>query len=215
MTYAVSLVQFPYSGALYFFYAAPLGIILTLVFMNDASRMTRRMTFAAGILILVFVVHRLHDPNPVLAGGVGSRHPVTVQLDLQNSRIWMRKGQAEFYEKVIALIEAHSAGGSTIYAGPDCPEVCFLANRASCTRSCYGLFADQQEELGAGLRDLLQRHQVSVAVVNLFSEFTQALPETLFKTLEERFSEQIEIVSDDPISPQTFRVYYGYRPTNP
>ena len=215
MTYAVSLVQFPYSGALYFFYAAPLGIVLALFFMNHASRLARQMTFAAGSLILIFVVDRLHDPNPVLAGGVGGRHPATVRLDLENGRIWMRKGQAEFYEKVIALIEAHSAGGSTIYAGPDCPEVCFFANRASCTRSCYGLFADQQEELGPGLRDLLQRHQVSVAVVNLFSEFTQELPEMLFKTLEERFSEQIEIVSDDPISPQTFRVYYGYRQAIP
>ena len=207
MTYAVSLVQFPYAGTFYFFYAAPMGVLLVLSLTRVQPRLVQRLTFVAGVLILAFLICRLHHPNPALAGKISNRWPPVAVLDLPRCRVWMRAGQAELYQRLVKIIHQHSRSGAAIYAGPDCPEVCFLAERSSCTRSCYGLFADEESDLGQGLKERLERDDVSIAVVNLYGEFTRELPASLLQVLNERFPYQRELHSTDQTAPQAFRIY--------
>lgn len=207
MTYAVSLVQFPYAGTFYFFYAAPMGVLLVFSMARVQPRLVQRLTFVAGALILAFLICRLHYPNPALAGKISDRWPPVAALDLPRCRVWMRAGQAELYQCLVKIIHQHSQSGSAIYAGPDCPEVCFLAERTSCTRSCYGLFADEESDLGRGLKERLERDDVSIAVVNLYGEFTRELPASLLQVLNERFPYQRELRSTDQTAPQIFRIY--------
>ena len=66
----------------------------------------------------------------------------TARLGLSRAgKLRVSPESAEEYERVVPLILQHSAGRG-ILAGPDCPEVYFLAGRPNPTRMLFDFFED-------------------------------------------------------------------------
>jgi len=207
-TVFVSLVQYPYSGDFYFFFAAPLGVLLALYTMTIEPQPPVRFGHLVLVLVLVFVVTRLHFPNPAIAGGVAVRSELTRRLEQSRSPLIVRADQARLYDDVIRTVRAHSREGAYIYAGPDCPEIYFLAERRNPTRFCYSLFSDRTEDPGRDLLATIEQHDVRVVVVRLRSEFSQHLPTRLSELLERRFTHRRRFEAGEGRLQQTFDVLW-------
>jgi hypothetical protein len=72
--------------------------------------------------------------------------------------------QREGYDRVISLLRQHARGGYT-WAGPDAPEMYFLAGLKNPTRSLYEIFDDTAGHTERVLR-AIDSHAVTVVLVN-------------------------------------------------
>jgi len=87
-------------------------------------------------------------------------------------------------------VGAH-AQGDYIWAGPDCPEVYFLAAKRNPTRTLFDFF---DEPAGRTVRvlDAIERHDVRVVVFNRRPPFSGAPPSDLVEALVERFPRTLD-----------------------
>jgi len=90
------------------------------------------------------------------------------------------------YERLIPKIQAHAGQSDYIYAGPDCPEVYFLAGKRNPTRAMFEFLEDPGEQTARVLR-AIDTHQVEAVVVYSSPEFSRPLPPELLAALRERF----------------------------
>lgn len=186
VAFLVSLVQFPYSGGFYFFYAAPLTVLLALFLIRSQPHAPRAAHFACLVFVVAFLMLRVHHPGPAIAGGPFRPETPTADLRLARCGLTVRTEQALLYEALVAAIQSHSADNAYIYATPDCPEVYFLSARRNPAKTTYELFDDQQPPT-ADLLASLDDHDVKVVVLKRFSEFSTQLDAALIAQLMERF----------------------------
>ena len=83
-------------------------------------------------------------------------------------------------------MRARSAPGSYIYAGPDCPEVYFLSDRANPTRTFYDFFEGASATHEAEILHLIDKHQITIAVIKRGSEFSADLSPHLLEEMSKR-----------------------------
>ena len=131
-----SLVQFPFGTGAYFCYIMPLAVVAA-VAVADAATLTARPGVTPWMaLLLVFAVFSM---NRGYAGTIGVRHALPefdVPLDLPRAHLNVRQDQAAAYRRVLSLMETHLQGGNLV-AGPDCPEVYYLAGRRNSSGTIF------------------------------------------------------------------------------
>jgi hypothetical protein len=187
MAFFVSLIQFPYSGGFYFFYAAPMSVLLGCYVVAFQPRAPRRLHALVLGSVVAFLMLRMHHPSPAITGGPYAPRTEMERLELDRCRLLVRADQARLYNSVIAAVQSHSRDGDYIYAAPDCPEVYFLAGRRNPTRSLYDLFNSQDAVDCYRLIEDLDRLNVKVVVLKKCSEFSPPLAPGLVSMIEQRF----------------------------
>lgn len=143
-----SLNQYPFAAPIYFSYTTPL-VVLAAVAAADASGCLRaRVGLPLAALLVLFAVlienrgdlhslGRFHEPGRAV-----------VPLDLPRAHLNVDAGDADVYRRLLAALEAHHHGGEVI-AGPDCPEVYFLAGLESPSGALFDFFSASSPDAAA------------------------------------------------------------------
>jgi hypothetical protein len=140
-----SMVQFPFTGPVYFFFVAPLlplagAALLTLA---DA-RSTRRLMatiLAFGTLFAVAWVN--HASLLGLGAGRFEARAEGMRLAVERGRIRVSSEHKAVYEELVATVQAVTRS-PFVYVTPDAPEVYFLSGLRNPTPVFYDFFAEQE-----------------------------------------------------------------------
>ena len=139
-----ALVRFPFAAEIYFCYVAPLVVLTGAAFLGTIPTLPRAARVTLGAYYLVFVVFLF---APGFLDDMGKEYGPdlqTVTLDLARAgRLRVSPETAGVYERLIPLVREHAAGGG-ILAGPDCPEVYFLAAKRNPTPMLFDFFAEER-----------------------------------------------------------------------
>ena len=166
-----SLVQFPFAADFYFMYAAPV-VVLGAVFLTrwQPVQMRAVQAFVLGGITL-FAITRMASPVPN-ANINGKSDGIAESVGLERCSLVVRAPTAQVYREVITEIQARTAPGDYIFAGPDFPEAYFFANRRNPTRIFYDFFQPEFSADTASLLQLLNEHEVNLVVLKQFQVFS-------------------------------------------
>ena len=179
-----SIVQFPFGAPGYFFYAAPLVILTAAAFFESTTNPPRLALSALAAFYLLFVL--IDDVTAAKLGLVSAENAVLRPLDLpRGGGLQVPGGVAKTYEDTIHLVEAH-AKGEFAYAGPDCPEIYFLAGLKSPSRH-YFAYADSQADRTITIMREIEALKINVVAINRDPEFSSTISNDLESELEKRF----------------------------
>jgi hypothetical protein len=182
-----SLVQFPFAAPIYFCYVAPLAVLTSAAALQTLPAVPKAARVSLAGYYFVFAVFLF---TPGFIYNMGWRYSPdrqTARLDLPRAgRLRVSPETAEEYERVVPLILQHSAG-SGILAGPDCPEIYFLAGRRNPTRMLFDFFEDAAARKEQLLR-LTADPSIKVLVVNTRPSFSEPYPKEWHDAMTKPFA---------------------------
>lgn len=183
VTAFATLIEFPFSAAIYFCYIAPLVALTILGAIELQGGGSRRFHLAMALLLMAFAV----CVNRGYLYNLGFVYQPYAAVNAQILRAGLRipDEQRVEYSTVLGLVNAH-ASGEFVYATPDCPEIYFLSGFRNPTRTFYEAF-DEEPMTAARLLDLIDRRGITVVVINLQPEFSPRLDDRLEQALSDRF----------------------------
>jgi hypothetical protein len=162
----MTLVQFPFSAPIYFCYVAPLVILSAQVTCASQPHAVVRTQWTIVLFGLLFGATLLNhfqffdDPN------LARMDPAVNLLELPRGGLFLTERDRQKYHRLVTAIQQNSPPNSSIYAGPDCPEVYFLSERKNPTRTLFELFDEPDPDDTKRLQFILQ-HDLSLVVLNL------------------------------------------------
>lgn len=171
-----SLIVFPFSRPIYFFYIAPVAAVAVLAVVAIQAFPAGGRALAGATLAL-YLVFSVVDTHP-------SHEPVQ-RLGVSRGGLIVGARDAARYDSLVALVRAH-ASGVYGYAAPDCPQVYFLTGLRNPTRTIFEFLSDS----GAGTARVLHAlddHAVTVVAVNQQPLFSGPLPADLLDSLAARY----------------------------
>jgi len=183
ITATFNLVRFPFDGSIYFFYVAPLAVLSLTAAAASGIRQSSGKG-AAGVPIaffLLFAVLCLHpDPHTYHGGGRVAR------LAIPRGGLLVAPEDSATYATVVRLLEDR-ASGPYVLAGPDAPEVYFLAGKRNPTKTLFEFFGDPMEP--DEIESLVERFAIDAVVVNREPDFSGPFPARVRRTLEREFAD--------------------------
>lgn len=182
-----SLIQFPFASPTYFLYVAPVIFLATAAVVRRVGRVPVPMQITVVAFYFAYALLQVLPGSPSGFSLWKQRRPEPVRLAVARGGIRVPPDHAAVYEALVPIIQKHAVSG-TIWAGPDAPEVYFLAGVRNPTRRLYD-FLDPTASDPAALLALLDREQVRLVVINLQPEFSTSLPSELLDSLGRRFPE--------------------------
>ncbi|HWA98549.1 MAG TPA: glycosyltransferase family 39 protein [Pirellulales bacterium] len=185
----VSLVQVPFAHAIYFLYAAPLVFLAAAFYFSRLPGVPRPLLRIVATSFGLFAVLWLNGGYSTFYGQRYRAHqPRPLQIERCRSLL-VDPVSAEHYEAVVQKIQEHSKPGSYIYAGPDCPEIYFFADRKNPTRTLYDFLDPDFRSPGREHRILrqLEEHDVDVVVLNYHAPVSGPVSESLEAELLQRY----------------------------
>ena len=184
-----SLIQFPFSAPIYFYYVAPLVILCAWALLASAKRPPQLALLALLVIFLVFPM------LSVTSYRMGISHDLDGKTELLNiaraGGLRVDPVDARQYNDLIPLVQAHATNRS-IYAAPDCPEIYFLAGFPGPSRHYFDFAEDPTTYTQNTLRRL-ETMNVSVVAICRRADFTGPMRADLENALRERYqhSEQL------------------------
>ena len=187
VTATCTLIQFPFSARIYFCYIAPLLALSLGALFSVPARVSRPVL---GMLLAFYFAFAVFRVTPSFLHAMAYFYqpdPETEPLRLPRAGgLRVDRPRAIEYERLIPEIQAHAGQSDYIYAGPDCPEVYFLAGKRNPTRAMFEFLEDPGEQTARVLR-AIDTHQVEAVVLYSSPEFSGPLPPELLAALRERF----------------------------
>ena len=159
-----SLVQVPFSAPIYFCYVAPLAVVAAAATARHSAAISRPALAVSAAVLLAFALVSMNRGYVYNLGAVHHPFLIDTPLDLQRASLKVSSADAVSYRRVVQLIETHIGSGQLV-AGPDAPEVYFLAGRFSPSGTFFDFFSDQVSAEG-GLNDMAGLSEASVVVLN-------------------------------------------------
>jgi hypothetical protein len=142
ITVLFSLIQFPYAQVIYFCYGAPLAALLAAGLLSRLSCPPRSILSAAVAFYVLFPVFVI---EPHYLGGRYHIDFDSTPLNLPRAGILrVSKVEAAEFEELIPFVKS-LAGQNSIFAGPDSPEIYFLADLKNSTRFLFDSLQDQRD----------------------------------------------------------------------
>jgi len=134
-----SLIQFPFSQTIYFCYISALVVLLSAALISRLADPPRAVTAVAAAFFMIFAVFALRPHY------IGPR----LQFDYDSAPIdqpragalYVSRADAEQYRELIPFVK-NLANGRPIFAGPDAPEVYFLADLPNPTSIVFDSLED-------------------------------------------------------------------------
>jgi hypothetical protein len=186
VTAACSLIQFPFSGGIYFCYVAPL-VLLTATAVLSIVPNIGRVTLAG--LMLFFLAYPVLNVTPGFIYKMGNYY----QSDIQRTQLGVpRAGKlrvdgkdAAEYQNLGAIISQH-AKGPYLFCTADCPEVYFLFGFKNPVRTLFDFFDDPADRTMRILSSL-RSHNVNLVVLSSAPAFSGKVPADLREALDKEF----------------------------
>ena len=160
----VSLVQFPTSGPVYFFYTAPLVAMAGFAVVSIWPDRRRTGAMALAVFFILFAGQWIHSGYVYQMADRYAAHPDLLPLGLERGGLRVADIEAQEFHLLIERVQERAAG-EYIYATPDSPVVYFLAERRNPTRTFYDL-RDVSEGRIERIVEALDRHHINVVVIN-------------------------------------------------
>jgi 4-amino-4-deoxy-L-arabinose transferase-like glycosyltransferase len=182
-----TLIQFPFSEPIYFCYVAPLVFLSALALATHWREAGRAVLsrVALGALLLFLAAFGVTRMNPAFFSGRGSIGEGAPLRLARSGSLRVFPPDSRLYQRVVAKIR--EAGTSRyIYAGPDAPELYFLADRQNPTRTVFEFF-ERGPRQDAELLRALDRHGVSLVALNHRPRFSPKLDSSLMAALAARY----------------------------
>jgi hypothetical protein len=186
-----SLIQFPFSVAIYFCYTTPLVILMIQAIF---STLKTRPKIVPSLLLAFFLLFGILWVNRGFIWFMSIRYfpdQQTQVLSLDRGGIKVNQVHKLWYEKLIALIRLHGSG-DYIYATPDCPEVYFLSGFKNPTRTLFDFFESPLNRKKRLMR-ILEEKNVMVVAINQAPSFSPKISAELKTALMHRFPFSREI----------------------
>jgi hypothetical protein len=186
----VSLNQHPFAAPVYFVYTTPLAVVCG-VAVAHAFRVAPRVLAPWAVLLLLFAALGVNPGYIVWYSASNVRMPYDAPMNLPRAHLRVSDQHAYEYQRLMKAIEDNLHGGKLI-AGPDSPEVYFLAGQESPGGVMYEFLGGpvprelSRTSLPLG-HDISYWKHASVIVVNLDPPFSPALPEELMEQLRHEF----------------------------
>ena len=180
-----SLIAFPVALPVYFCYSAPLALLAFI----GALRLTGGPPQPlAGLLTLYYVgfaVLALNTQSIHELGWTAARAEPLRRLDLPRGRVLVPASDALEYQSVVDTLVLHARGAFT-FAGPDLPEIYFLAGLRNPTRSLFDFLEPSATGADRVLTAIDDRH-ITAVVANQKVRYSSPLSPELEAGLESRF----------------------------
>jgi len=180
-----SLTAFPYGAAIYFCYTAPLTLLALIALLRLVGGPPQPLSgllagFYLTLALLALNAQSLRDVGIVM-------HPAVtlVPLRLPRTGIRVRREDAARYRSLVDTLVAHARGGVT-YAGPDSPELYFLAGLRNPTRLIFD-FLEPDARKPDSLLALVDRERLTAVVIRSAPEFSRPLEPSVLQGFAERF----------------------------
>lgn len=178
-----SLIQYPFSVHIYFYYCAPL-VILALYFVVTQTSATAVKPALNLVLLFYAVFGFVHLNRGIIR---------TPEMAQQRVLEFPRSGgltvtgmEADAYNDLYTLVQQCSAPGSAIFAAPDCPEVYFITERKNPTGDFFDFF-NQHPLSTAEFQKLLDERRIEVVVINREPSFSQPMDPARVAAVAGRF----------------------------
>jgi 4-amino-4-deoxy-L-arabinose transferase-like glycosyltransferase len=128
VTAAVCLVEYPFSGDIYFLYTAPLVFLCLGVTVDQVlgRKESKNVLVVPWAFYAAFAVLLMNLQPPDLVSGPRSREHRWAKLALPGATLLVSESDSVVYNELYATIQ-RVGGGVLGYAGPDAPEVYYLA----------------------------------------------------------------------------------------
>jgi hypothetical protein len=125
-----SLVQFPFGAPIYFCFVTPFAVIAAVAVAVNSSVLRRPALMPWAALLLMFGGLSLNRGYVYNLGYRNTPQALNVELNLSRAHLRVGAADALMFQRVVALIESHIGRGG-LAAGPDSPEVYFLAGQVN------------------------------------------------------------------------------------
>ncbi len=171
MTAFTALNQYPFSAANYYAYVAPLAFLAALL-IAQASGVTGRIFFSAFALLLFGgSLNRIGSVHTVGFGPIwwDDAH----LLAMPRGQLRVTTADSANYTRMLALVSEHRGTGA-ILAGPELPEVYFLADAPVAAHDAYELVPEFVSDSTAAA-ELFARRHITVVVIKPEPMFAHAL----------------------------------------
>ncbi|HEY7862666.1 MAG TPA: hypothetical protein VIE39_03350, partial [Thermoanaerobaculia bacterium] len=181
----VSLVQVPFSAPIYFCYVAPLVALAAAAVAGGWSRPLAVLHAGVGLFYLVFAVYRMNPGYLFQLGERPQAYVADARLTMPRGQLIVPKAEADLYNALVAAIRTRSRGND-LWAGPDCPEIYFLAERRNPERWFYG-FQNPLYRDDAALLRRLDEPRFRVLVIQHHPGFSARYSPGLREEMARRF----------------------------
>ena len=186
MAALLALVQFPFTSAWYFWYVAPFVVLAGGALLSALGRDTNFAPLATAGFYLLFAVGVVNVGSRFAVGSYFIPRTHTAPLRLERAEgIQVSDAERAEYERLVPLVRARARGGYA-YAGPDAPEVYFLAGLRNPTPTLFDFFDDPRGRTERVL-SALERHGVSVVAINHAPGFSDPMDPRLAAALAARY----------------------------
>jgi len=188
----MTLVQFPFSAPIYFCYVAPLFILssqITCASQPHAAVRTQWTLLLFGLLFGATILNHFQffdDPN------LARMDPAVNLLELPRGGLFLTERDRQKYDRLVTAIQQNSPPNSSIYAGPDCPEVYFLSERTNPTRTLFELFDEPDPDDTKRLKFILQQ-DLPLVVLNLRPSHSRKMTQPFIDAVTTHFSNSMTI----------------------
>jgi len=180
-----SLVAFPYSAPVYFCYSAPLAILAVVGILHLIGGPPRPLASLLALYYAGFAVLALNTQSIHELGLTAARAEPLRRLDLPRGRLLVPASDALEYQSVVDTLVLHARGAFT-FAGPDLPEIYFLAGLRNPTRSLFDFLEPSATAADRVLKAIDERH-ITAVVTNARVKYSSPLSPDLEASLEARF----------------------------
>ena len=182
---ALALLEYPFAAPIYTLYALPLTFVAVVAAVRTSGRASPRTQLVVLAFFCVFGLVRIL-PGSVGSMGRGYLASADVALlELPRGGLRMDPREAVQYEDLIRFVVAQ-ADGRPIWAGPDSPEVYFLAGIPNRTRTFFD-FLDSPDVSARPLVERINALGAAVVVVKLNSQFSRPPSPDTYEALRESF----------------------------
>jgi hypothetical protein len=182
-----SLNQFPFAAPVYFSYVAPLAVVAAVAAASAESRLERRTLLPWAAMLLLFAVVSSNRAYIESLGAFHAPRRFDSALDLPRAHLKLGRSEAQEYRRLVLSIDFRlRAGGGPLIAGPDCPEVYFLAGQINPSGTLFEFFSQNPIDRGAD-EDIAAWSRGEVIVLNHAPHFSVPLSERLTAKLRREF----------------------------
>ena len=185
---SAALVEFPFAAPIYTLYALPVTIVAAVALVRVADRVSGSLQLVVIGFLLAFGLFRVVPGAPGSRGLGFAPSQNIAPLDLPRSGLRVEPLESVVYGDVIRLVQAN-AGGGTIWAGPDAPEIYFLSGLPNRTRTFFD-FLDGPAQNSISLVDRISALDAKVVVVKKNAQFSPALSLAVVDSLRRTYTSQ-------------------------
>ncbi|MBA4071941.1 MAG: hypothetical protein C0497_08925 [Gemmatimonas sp.] len=164
------LIEFPFAAPIYTLYAVPLSVLGLFAAVQDWEHVSRRAVVLVGVFLLAFAALRL-NPGTIYSLGIRYRPGAdSVMLSVPRARLRVMAEDASDARALVSILGRIGAG-RTLWAGPDAPEVYFLAGLPNRTRTFFE-FLDRTPDAARDIPARVQAIGASIVVIKRRPEFS-------------------------------------------